>query len=62
MRLLVTSVIGLAVGMAFGSLAHGHGAANWIRQNSNTEFCCFQQHCTPLPPAPLHISRPAAIC
>ena len=24
--------------MTFGSLARGHGAADWIRQNTDTEF------------------------
>ena len=55
MRLLFASVVGLSVGMA--PLAHGHGAADWIRKNPDTEFCCGQQDCTPLPPgAVAHLS------
>src|SRR5262245_288079 len=50
MRLLIASLVGLSVGMAFCALAHGHGAADWIRQNPDTQFCCGQQDCTPLPP------------
>jgi len=48
MWFLIASLVDLSVGLAFGSLAHSHGAVDWIRQNADAEFSCGQQDCTPL--------------
>jgi hypothetical protein len=61
--LAVAFVIAVLLALLFWPLiAHGHGAADWIRQegwrNRTGEFCCGEHDCFPVEGAAL-VSHPA---